>query len=330
MPIKGLIDSKALHEFLRPVENVNSIDIKIGSKKINFEYSTNDVKLHIDDQKFAMTDKTCYNASRVVGIPEAYASKCPISLLLQNLNYWYNTQDTGLIRFLEKDNEVVGVSSKAVQIVSPSELINDVETVVGKENILGYHLPYADLDFIKIPVVLKLNKDILVDDVFHGGIYVQTSLLGTRPVEISGYLCRLVCSNGAISTTLIQKWSRRNLQYSASQWVKDAIASVQAGLEAEFESIKRLTEVKIDNHASATLNSIFDDFSIPATLRKEIETEVVETGAATMYDLYNSISKVATYSEKFDTNPYMGRSLQMVASEVSKHASICGTCHRVL
>ena len=328
--MKGLVDREKLNEILEPVENLTLCDIETGTgTKVEFK-NGDTLKVSIGKKEYNIIQEAFTDASRSVGIPAPYVKKCPTSLIISQLNYWYNCDKLPPMRFLIKEDKVVGITSKQVPIVSTGELLEEVEKVVGKDHILGYHKPVVSLDFTKVPVVCDYSADIVVNDKFFGGVYLQNSALGTKSLEIASYVVREICVNGAISIQNLLKWSRRNVSYSALTWAKDSAESAFAGLRGEFERVKRLVDVKIDRHVSEAVRSIFADFSVPAKLQDEIMDELANIGASSLYDVYNAVTKIGTHSERVDENPYEGRRLQLVGSQITQHPDICVSCHRIL
>lgn len=318
-------------EILASVEAVQAIDLEVGSgTDVVFVDNDGNLSVMIGSQQYALTEETFADAGRMAGIHESYIKKCPVHLLIPHLNYWYNHGKMPTVRFLHDTQQVVGMTNKKVAMVFTGELLEEVEKVIGAQNIIGYHKPVVSLDFTRIPIVCQANRDILPNDKFYGGLYLQNSMLGTKTLEIASYLFQEVCTNGMISMQNFLKWSRRNLSYSVLTWAKDSAQAAYAAISTEFDAVHKLTTVKLDQHVSEAVKSIFQDFNIPVQLQKEIMEEIISKGATTLYDVFCAVTRIGTHSEAVDKNPYNGRKLQLIGSSITQHPSVCNACHRIL
>lgn len=328
--MKGIVDRETLEKGLDSVEGYETLDVEPGARVGQVDFKSNGkIGVNILGNEYKLSKEAFNDALRSVGLPYSYTKKCPDELLVPHLNYFFNCPDIGKRRFIFKEDNVIGVSKRSVSLVSTREILENVEEVVGKGNIFGFHRPHVSLDSIRLPVVLNMDRDILPNEKFFGGIIVQNSVLGTVPLEMSSYLLREVCSNGAVAIDTLMKWSRKNINYSAIEWAKKSAEDCFAGLEKEFNLIKKLTEVIIEGDPQPVVDSIYKEFNIPIGIQKEISNEMIESGAKTMFDVYNAITKVGTWGEKALDDPDISRKLQLIGSSVCKHMEVCGECHRV-
>ena len=322
---------------LAPNEKLTHVDVTLGKDKdIFFKTADQDGApvVTLPDGEHPMTSGGLYEAARSVGIPETYSRKCPFDLLYQNLDHWYRGGNaTGKLRFLLHEGTVVGVNPNHPQYYNTSELLGAAEEVIGAEHILGYHQVSSNLEFARVCVVTDHVFEAVSGDALHGGLDIQNSIIGQYKIEITPYIFRQWCSNGAITSENISQWSHRNDgDTPIGPWVRNATSSAFSGLNAEFQRIHHLTEVGVEGHVPDTLASIFRRFNIPVRIQKEIVGEAAAqnngAGPQTMYDLWNCLTRVGTYSSKLSRAG--SRALQFVAGDVTKETSLCPSCHQLM
>jgi len=325
---KELLTESEVNEIISSTEDVALINT--ADQRLVFEGDyTEGHKMRLGPEEFEV-DRTGYvMAARAAGIPQTYADKCPDSLINQNLNYWYGEGGLSAEKsFLRKGNKVVGVGNKMEKLVSNRKLLDVVSSVV--DNVKGYHYCSNDLWYTTASVVSDKSFEAISDDILFGGIQLQSSILQKKPIEVSAYIYRQVCSNGACSSHELFKWSRKNSSVAIEDWIHTAAVQAYKSLDAEFNRIKLMTNVGIKGHASEYISSLLRNAGLSKGTEEEILQEVVNSGATSVYDVYNAISKVATHSKIFENNFISGRSLQMVAGRVSRHCEVCPTCHHIV
>jgi disulfide oxidoreductase YuzD len=166
-------------------------------------------------------------------------------------------------------------------------------------------------------------------DVVRGGIQVQDHVLGELPLVVSGYVWRLVCSNGMISQELVSKWSRRSDSSNLDDWFTEAVQSCNESIEHEFDRARDLQEIPVEKHGAEIIRAIFSEYKISPAMREAITDNVVNEGAETLYDVFNAITSAANNAD-FVENPAMVRTLQSVAGSVALHPQYCPSCFSLM
>lgn len=324
---------------LEPTEGLTHVDVELGKiKGIFFKEDEKDgapiVTLPIPFGEKKMTTEGLYEAARGVGIPESYGKRCPTDLLFRNLDHWYRGGNaTGKLRFFLHKDVVVGVNANHPQYYNTSELLDAAESVIGKDHILGYHQVTSCLQHTRIGVVTDRIFEALPGDPLHGGIDIQNCIIGEFKIEVAPYIFRQWCSNGAITVENISEWSHRSDGGTPiAPWARNATSSALGGLNSEFEHIRHLTEIGVEGHIPDTLASIFRKFNIPVRTQGEIVGEAASQnsggGPKTMYDIWNAITRTATYSPKLSSTG--ARALQRVAGGVTHEYNLCPSCHQLV
>jgi hypothetical protein len=333
--MEGLVDRNKLGEMMAPFSELQTRDIETGNVPVHFgfEEERGEGTLDIGGTELRIGDRLLCDAARVVGIPETYYRKTPTSLMTPHLDFWYNKGGFGNVRFFTKEDTVVGVTKRLVANTYPDQIMGMIETQLDKDRIIGFHKPHFSLDFVKIPMVFADEKSVGTNgskDPFRAGIYFQTSISGANPLCMAAYFLRQVCTNGSVVSKDIMKWSRKNVTYGMDVWVKDALDALMPTFDKEFESIKRLREVKVSGHVAEALDSIFHDLNIPNTVAKLVQDEIIDSGADTLYDVFNAVTRVATHSELMDDRPLLSHRMMTAAGQITEHPIVCEACHRVM
>ena len=334
-PALTLMNQEQVTKILEPTEGLTHLDVELGLKSEIF-FKTDDKGapvITLNKEERQMTTEGLQEAARGVGIPESYSRKCPTELLFRNLDHWYRGGAAGKLRFFLHDGVVVGCNANRPQYYNNTELLGAAEEIIGAEHVLGYHQVFSRLDHSRISIVTDRVFEAVTGDVLHGGIDLQNSIIGEHKIEIAPYICRAICVNGAIVYENISQWSHRSdSNEPISPWVRNATQGSLGALNGEFDRIKHLTEVGVEGHVPDTLASLFRKFGIPVRTQKEIVAEAATqnggAGPKTMYDLYNSLTKVGTYSSRLSSSG--ARSLQSIAGSFTREISLCPQCHQMV
>lgn len=330
----ALLKREDLEKVFEPLEKIGHKDFELGSDAI-FHLSVQEVGgvpnvpvLVLNRQELPMTSDALAEMAKAVGIPEGYANRCPKDMLFPHLEHWYKGGVQGKVRFFTKEGKIIGCAPSTSSYHTNSEMLEQVEKAVGKEHILGYYQPYSSLDHSLYAVVVDKNFEVSTGDMLFGGIEIQNSILGERSVEIAPFIFRQICVNGAIVSENIGRWSRKSEDSNFASWVQGASVSSLQKIDGEFQRIKRLTEVPIGENPENTLRSLFLKFGIPVRTQREIIGEAVSMnngeGPKNMYDLWNSLTYVASHSDKVSISS--ARDLRCVAGDFVHEINVCSHC----
>ena len=325
-----LLSREKVDSVLADTEGLSWID-SASIDKLKFSVDGESIALELDEKRFVVEDAAFSKAAREIGIPDTYVRKTPARLITDHLNYWYGQRNVENFHLLCRDDTVLGMVRRQVPIVSNIQVLDAVIEGIGEKNVAGYHRVYNSLRTTHINIVGRKMTEPISKDFLFGGVQFQGSVLGECAIEVSAYVFRQICSNGAIAPRTIFRWSRKNVQTQAVDWARDTARQAYEAVDGEFERIKKLTKIKITGHVSELLKSMFHEFSLPTAVRNAILAELVDSGKAeTLYDVYNAITKVASHSEIIADKPSSIRQTMLVAGQVVEHSEVCPTCYSVL
>ncbi len=325
-----------LREILTPAEAMTRITFDPRVTGLNgFVHEDGKVFLNVGDSHFDLTSDSYLHLGQMVGIPKAYNEKTPPSLTVDHMNYWMANKGLSQVSLaaeeVEGRGQVIKLFSRgAVQPVSNEQILEAVANRWG-ENLLVHHVSH-DLFNTSFSVVSPdIQHEVAVGDAVRVGVTIDNSYALEHPLMISSYIHRLVCTNGAISTDNVYRYS-----YSAggggdgaSDWLSEVIEEAFNQADAEVERLRRLKETKFNGHLSDALGGIYREFHVPTGVRKRITDRMMDTRIENLYDLYNAVTDIASNTEEILEDPRLTRRLMRIGGRIASHPEICGECFRV-
>lgn len=294
-----------------------------------------------DGVEYRLTKDAVLEATGACGMGKAYVGRAPGFLTTDALNYWYRGgMDKGLRLMVVGEDQIgAALTRETIQPFSNVQLLEQaVSRIEAAHPGLAVYLDASKANhslrrtFLQL-VVPDLGRVIAsgeANDQWWGGIQLANSLNGEKQTAISGYLYRMLCTNGMIDVGAnSEAWSRRSGGQEPEEvyaWAADAVDSVLGGLEHSFEAVEALTQIPLEGEIGATARDVFEQYRVPARARERIINELVETNNMTMYGLVNAI----TAGANGDVRPEEQQLLMSVGGDVVHHTDRCDSCRRIL
>lgn len=328
-----LLTREQVSATLAPTEDLEFITIKPGQENgVVFSGDKDHPILEIGDRQFQMAEKALVSAAGSIGLPRGFTKKSPMPVLLPVLNYWYGEGLNQPIRAIVGDDVLLRTTTDRVKSlpVSNEQLLAAAEGVIGKDNIAGYHKVSSTLDYTTMSLVTTKQFQAVNEDTLFGGVQIKNSVLGKETVEVSPYVFRQWCTNGAIASESLGRYTRKRRGEGGDigDWMSEIIGDASNVLDREFERIRHLTTISVKGHLGEVLDGIRKDHNIPKKVMEDIMDEATSSNSSTMYDIWNCITKVATHSDVL--TPVSAIKLQGIAGHVTKQNELCGSCYRVI
>jgi len=328
-----LLTREQVSKTLAPTENLEFITLKPGAGvKVEFSGDKDHPVLELDDRRIELADDALDSVSGCIGLQRGYVKKCPANLLYPALNHWYNDGLSIPIRAVVSNGVLLKTTTDRVKShpVSNEALLVAVETAIKPENIAGYHAVSSSLDFTTMAIVTNKTFQAQEKDTLFGGIQIRNSILGKETVEVSPYVFRQWCTNGAITSESLGHFTRKRRDDGGNigDWMSEIIGNASNSLDHEFERIRQLTKVSVKGHLAKVLSGIRQDYGIPKKIMEDIRAEADSENAQTMYDVWNAITKVASHSDSLTA--MSATRLQGIAGHVSKQNEVCQSCFRTV
>jgi hypothetical protein len=326
-----LITRDEVTEILGATENLTFTDLKPGDDiDVKFHGTTGEPLVELGGTELQVLPQALIDSGRCVGMLAGYIQKCPIDLLFSHLNYFFGEGMEVPLRAVTREDRLLSITKDRVKTpaVSNERLLRLAEQKIGSEHILGYHQVYSDLEHSTISIVLDKVFEPVHEDTLFGGIKLRNSILGKDVIEIDPYIFRQWCSNGATTEESLGRYNRKKHDI-LDNWVSEIIDSADRTLNAEFERIRHLTEISVNDHVSETVRGLGKDYRISNKIIEEVLEEVyTDPKAETMYDVYNAFTWVASHNPGLTPNAI--HKLQQIGGRIAKKNALCGSCHRVL
>jgi len=321
-----------LVSMLEPAEGIIEQPLQMGTDKTEFFLANGEMHFRLNNKEYGLTENAFIKASRLCGMPETYVSKfgkAYIHLLFPHLNHFFK-QKNDSYNVLVKDDFVVSfVKGNFYSRLKVLELIEDsvAPTSLEKDNLLYDKVHNSAKYGLSYGLVSNTKEFMKEGDLVRGGIRCEDHIFNEKPLVISAYVWRQICSNGMISTDIVSKWSRRGSLTNLEDWVKACAIDANKAVVGEFEKIKQLQDIEVKKHGADILNNIFVEFNVSGTYREAISNSLINEGEViTLYDIWNSITAAAN-SVDFMENPNIIKNLQMLASSLVEHSKVCPECH---
>lgn len=296
----------------------------------------------IGGQEFQLTAEGLLDITSIVGLTKAYVQKTPVSLLMPHLDYWFKfaLADGMEHKLLTSAGIGSAVTRQSVVPFSNVQLLDialdGIRSAYGDGEVLVDYKFNHDLKSTRMRLIVpSYRREILNTgtdlDEWSTGIQISNSLTGAHATELSGYLFRWWCTNGATSTAASSGAWRRKRGHGGSEvyeWARTAVDAILRDLEPSLDAVQHLADTPIRGEVTEVLTDVFNRYSLPASVRRNIISQMVEEDNLTMYAVMQAITQVAN-SE--DLNPAQVDAIMRVGGDFAEHAhSRCDSCRRML
>ena len=306
--------------------------------------------ISVNGQELGLTKSSLLDCTSAFGMPRGLAQKTPGELLTPTLNYWLGDGE-GLgersFKVLRAGTKARAVTKSALVPFSNLRLLEAAVAGIQKkygasaEIVADYKFTHGlhQTDFrLVVPEYVRsvdsAHATTESPDNWSVGLSIRNSLTGLGPTEISGYLFRYWCTNGAVDTKSINKWSRRTHNQDPEtvyEWAAAGVDEVLGGLEHTLDQVAELPNVQLAGNlqqVQATLSDTFSRNRIPGVLQTEVLRNMADEADLSMYSVMQAITSVANLDDLDHVN--VQRLLVAGGELASEHHDRCGNCHRVL
>jgi hypothetical protein len=355
-----LISVERGRELLSTTEPLAWVDFETGSsirfrledewnRELNDKHGTDPVDAWVniqqgqnDGTEYRLTKDAVISATGACGMGKAYVAKAPGFLTADALNYWYRGGMDKGCRLMVVGADQVGAAITRESVVPFSNLqlleqaITRIEArhpgmpVYLDASKMAHSLRQTYIQLVIPDLARQMTNTGEDNDQWWGGLQVTNSQTADVQTQISGFLYRMLCTNGMVDIAAnADSWNRRSGGSNEEEvyaWAADAVDAVLGGLEHSFESVQALVNIPLEGEIGATARDVFDQYRVPVRARERIVNELVETNNLTMYGLVNAI----TAGANGDVPTNEQQHLMSVGGDVMHHTDRCGSCRRIL
>jgi len=210
---------------------------------------------------------------------------------------------------------VRAILSNRYKIIDAHHVLNPA---LNKMMDLGAEFKYSHYDGDRLNVTAtlpKLEGEVQKDDIVQGGITITNSEIGNGGLLIQPFIYRLVCTNGMVAPSLLNRFFQRHVgkiiihPEKDTQWVS-IIDKMQKQIELVSnpevfqENLQKLKDATNETITSHKIVEVTKRHGITDYERKEIFERlshyVGETFTTSKYDFANAITNVANSDDRSD------------------------------
>lgn len=306
-------------------------------------------------ERYGLTRQALMEVASECRIPRGYQASVPSWLLQQNINWWLSTGlgerklkllTSGTANYPSLEDltgEVPLARAMCRATINPfsnvsllNVILDRLEDRYGEGEVLVDYKFHHDLEATAARLIVPGQQRVIsgtqiADDTWSTGIQFKNSLIGLRQTEISGYLFRWWCTNGAVDTLASSGgFARRgSTEQDVLAWAATAVDEVLGGLEHTLDEVQEMTAMPVTGDVTTVLSDLFSQHSLPVREQHRIIAAMADTDDMTMYGLMQATTQAANLE---DLDRRSVESLLRMGGHIvhSAAAGRCSTCRRVL
>jgi len=333
---------------LSETDGLKEVLFELGEDTVEFKCDLDDednpLQFKINSETYNLTAESAMQILNFAKMPKSVIDEYDIEIIATAVN-WYYSNKTGERKALVKDKKILAFTNPGTEIYSTTEIVKEMVRALDNFDISEFHFDnvYHTLKETQFSLVAP-HKSHELDggDVLRAGVFVQNSVIGAKPLVMSGYISRDYNENGMISVQAVEQWKRKKAKktdditdetknedhYDVYTWSYDTADTIMRAFKREAESVEYLTKMDMGNHAGTLFDDIFTKNSIPVSVQKLVREEYVDQPGQTVYDLWNSITLAADRTELED-NVGTRKKVREAAGKLAAHPNSCKACHRL-
>lgn len=341
-----LEETEDLEEFVFDYGLDTKVELEItevdGQDRLHIAFGETDEATGARD-RYRLTKDSAEQIFKQVKLPAVLLESVPPTLTIPIVN-WFLAEETGALKALIKDGFVIAFCSPSTEIYSTQDLVQSVvREAKTKFNLTEVHIDHVDHDLNSTELTLifpETGEALDNGDILLTGINIRTSVLGKKPLLVSGVIARDYHYNSMISETNLDQWNRKSVKvgsmddmtddnsYDVYDWIKDVTADLIRNSDNDRVNVKRLANIEVGDHSTAVQTDIFNKFSIPAKAQGAIRLAFSEEPDATLLSMWNAITSAANNPEIAEKVALI-RKLREAGGSVAQRPHTCPSCYRL-
>lgn len=264
-----------------------------------------DATVRVNGVDMQLTKEALLEAAAITGLTKAYTGRAPSRLTQDALNFWYRAGLVGKdYQILAANGVASAITKSTLQPFSNLRLLDKVlEGIEDKygvgEVLVDYKLNHT-LNSTSLRLIVPESRRNMEDtgtpdDTWSMGVQLDNSLTGADQTQVSGYLFRWWCTNGATNTHSKGVWSRKSGGQGEEvyDWAKRSVDEILGGLESELDDVQATAYMDLSGDFAAMATDVFNRYKIPLAQRSIITERLIDEGNFTMYALMQAITASA-------------------------------------
>jgi hypothetical protein len=261
----------------------------------------------IHGREFQLTKDAFMEAAKMAHMSPKHTIHTPAKYIEPSINYWYRQGHSGKDFQLLEVKDVGKVFTKKSMVPYSNlrlteSLVEGIENKYGKGEILVDYKFQNDLRSTYMRFIVPGYRRVMVDtgtadDSWSTGIQLRNSLTNEKHTELSGYLFRWWCTNGACQTQ--NTWDRRADRYHDTDdqswiydWARDSVDEILGGMESQLDQVQHSVYEPVSGESA--LRAIFERYGVPVKYRGAIINELLNApGGITVYAVMQAVTRLA-------------------------------------
>lgn len=263
-------------------------------------------------------------AAKWAGIPNKFLGKCSTDLQVQLLNEFYTRsgEKNKYPQIVSRHGMIETFVNEDAVYLPPEHVLDLIEESIEFE---GYDRLFHKDGLVHLYAVTAEQHAVEVGDVCKGGTFVEFSPYGDVAPFVAGYVFRLKCSNGAISTDQLVKYQHRG-GMDIDTWFRRVLPNASRAVEGEVVKYQKMKETPLNGNA-VDLAKHFMPKGLSSLIREEIMEEIARRHPENLYELMNILT---WYGSHRATDQMQAYRLMYTGGAISADHDFCPTCHTLM
>lgn len=233
---------------------------------------------------------------------------------------------------LMQEGRIVGFSDRVGHRAIPTERV--LQTIERSIPVHSFQrVVVTDPSNVALEVVSTTEKAVARGDLVRGGALVNFSPVGTILPSVQSYVCRLSCTNGAVSMDFLEEYRFGGGGGGEGddiwQWFRQAVRESCNKLGAIVERWQKMKEGRIaPGERAALLEGLIKQAKLPDEAADTIRAMALENPPRNHYDLMNLITYASTHLLTEPKEIHRAQKTAAVYDDPATHSKVCPVCHR--
>lgn len=227
-----------------------------------------------------------------------------------------------------KDGQIIDVSHThpGSKTLAPERVVQAIEKAIPEATY--DRLFILDSHVVSLDVVGTEERAVARGDLVRAGASVKFSPVGAMNPMVEAYVHRLVCTNGAISDTVLESFGYGEGD-SVWHWFRQSVHKAYRSINKIVDRWQLMMREEI---APGDRVLVLEDLLKQARLSKEasdaVRHEALERPPMNAYDAMNLITQATSHWEPEPVRVLRGRAVAARYASATEHHVVCPTCRR--
>lgn len=236
----------------------------------------------------------------------------------------------GHYTLVTSNDEVTGITgSTDFHGVDPERALVNVERSIPN---VDYHRVNLLNSGARVEILGPRQEAVRVGDNVQAGVSVALSPIGTINPQIQSFNLRLVCTNGAIATQVVETFQFGRGGGEGDniwQWFRQSSKAAYDSFTATVDGYKALAERVIPvGDRAATLEGMIRQAGLTGNLGNTVRGWAVDDPPETEWDIFNLITRASSHLLENSEGILRAQRAAASFSSEAEHRRVCPSCRR--